>query len=213
MGQLGALSLFQRLMETVVQGIQNVIVYIDDLLVHSAKHQAHIKLLDKLLAQLVTHNVKINLHKCFFGSQNIAHLGFWLTKKGVKLGNDKLKAISKATPPAQNLPIKIINSTKITEITEPFIAKSFQFLGLCNFFCTHVPNFEQLTAPLTMLTRKHWKWKGRALLPLALMAFKELQTYLCSKPVVAYPRQDWPYELITDASIGIDQQPGGLGPS
>ena len=66
MGLLGAPSSFQRLMEAVVQGINNVIVYIDDLLVHSATHQAHIKLLDELLARLVTHNVKINLQKCFF---------------------------------------------------------------------------------------------------------------------------------------------------
>ena len=63
-------------MEAVVQGIENVIVYIDDLLVHSAMHQAHIKLLDELLARLGTHNVKINLQKCIFGSRNVAYLGF-----------------------------------------------------------------------------------------------------------------------------------------
>ena len=72
MGLLGALSSFQRLMEAVVQGIENVIVYIDDLLVHSEMHQAHIKLLDKLLARLVMHNVKINLHKFF----SEVYLGF-----------------------------------------------------------------------------------------------------------------------------------------
>ena len=69
---------------------ENVIVYIDNLLVHSATHKAHIKLLDKL----VTHNVKINLQKCFFGSRNVAYLGFRLTKEGVKPGTDKLKAVS-----------------------------------------------------------------------------------------------------------------------
>ena len=150
------------------------------------------KLLDELLARLVTHNVKINLQKCFFGSRNVAYLGFRLTEEGVKPGTDKLKAVSKATPPAS-----------VHEIR--------QFLGLCNFFRTHVRNFAQLTAPLTMLTRKDCKWKGGALPPLALTAFKELQTYLCSEPVVAYPRRDQPYALITDTSLGIDQQPGGLG--
>ena len=105
---------------------------------------------------------------------------------------DKLKAVSKAILPAS-------------------VHKIRQFLGLCNFFRTHVWNFAQLTAPLTMLTQKDCKWKGGALPPLALTAFKEFQTYLCSEPVVAYPRQDRPYALITDASLGIDQQPGGLG--
>ena len=76
MGMLGALSSFQRLMETVLQGFENFNFFVDNLLVHSALHQAHTKLLDKLLAQLVTHNVKINLQKCFFGSQNVVYLGF-----------------------------------------------------------------------------------------------------------------------------------------
>ncbi len=38
MGLLGCPASFQRLMETVVNGLANVIVYIDDLLVHSATH-------------------------------------------------------------------------------------------------------------------------------------------------------------------------------
>ena len=75
--------------------------------------------------------------------------------------------------------------------------------------------YEHLYIPrlilITMLARKDCNWKGGALSLLALKAFKELQTYLCSEPVVAYQRQDWPYALITDASSGIDQQPGGLG--
>jgi len=46
MGLLGCPASFQRLMETVVNGLANVIVYIDDLLIHSATHQEHITALD-----------------------------------------------------------------------------------------------------------------------------------------------------------------------
>ena len=46
---------------------------------------------------------------------------------------------------------------------------------------------------------------------LALKAFRELQSYLCSEPVVAYPRRDRTYALITDASLGVSEKPGGLG--
>jgi hypothetical protein len=38
-----------------------------------------------------------------------------------------------------------------------------------------------------------------------------LQTYLCSEPVVDYPRRNRPYALIVDASLGDDKKPGGLG--
>ena len=71
MGLLGCPSSFQRLMETVVHGLQNVIVYIDDLLVHSSTHNEHLALLDQLLKQLVQHNVKINLSKCFLEAKTL----------------------------------------------------------------------------------------------------------------------------------------------
>ncbi len=86
-----------------------------------------------------------------------------------------------------------------------------QFLGLCNFFRCHVRNFAQITAPLTALTKKECSWKGGPLPPEALTAFQELQTYLCSEPVVDYPRRDRPYALIADASLGDGKKPGGLG--
>ena len=169
MGLLGCPSSFQRLMETVVHGLQNVIVYIDDLLVHSSMHEEHQALLDQLLQRLVQHNVKINLSKGHFGSKNVAYLGFHLTEEGVKPGSDKLKAVEKASPP------KNVHEVR-------------QFLGLCNFFRTHVRNFAQLTAPLTAMTRKDCGWKGVELPKAALQSFRELQSYLCSEPIVAYPR-------------------------
>ncbi len=72
-------------------------------------------------------------------------------------------------------------------------------------------NFAQLTSPLTALTKIDCTWKGGTLPPDALQAFLELQTYLCSEPVVDYPRRNRPYALIVDASLGDDKKPGGLG--
>jgi hypothetical protein len=86
-----------------------------------------------------------------------------------------------------------------------------QFLRLCNFFCGHIRNFAQLTSPLTALTKKECSWKGGNLPPDVLTAFLELQTYLCSEPIVDYPRNYRPYSLIVDASLGDDKKPGGLG--
>ncbi len=86
-----------------------------------------------------------------------------------------------------------------------------QFLGLCNFFRGHVRNFAQLTSSLTALTKKDCSWKGGQLPPDALTAFLELQSYLCSEPIVDYPRNNRPYALIVDASLGDDKKPGGLG--
>jgi len=192
MGLLGCPASFQRLMETVVNGLSNVIVYIDDLLVHSASHPEHLVALNQVLERLVQHNIKINLQKCVFGSKEVSYLGFRLTEEGIKPGTDKLKAVKNAPPPSS-----------VHEVR--------QFLGLCNFFRGHVRNFAQLTSPLTALTKKECSWKGGHLPPDALKAFQELQTYLCSEPIVDYPRRNRPYALIVDASLGDDKKPGGLG--
>ncbi len=93
MGLLGCPASFQRLMETVVNGISNVIVYIDDLLVHSATHEEHLEMLGQLLKRLVQHKIKLNLQKCIFGSKEVSYLGFRLTEEGIKPGTDKLKAV------------------------------------------------------------------------------------------------------------------------
>jgi hypothetical protein len=135
MGLLGCPASFQHLMETVVNKIENIIVYIDDLLVHSASHEQHIATLGQVLQCLVQHNIKINLQKCVFGSKEVSYLGFLLTEEGIKPGTDKLKAVKNAPPPSN-----------VHEVR--------QFLGLCNFFRGHVHNFAQLTSPLTALTKK-----------------------------------------------------------
>jgi hypothetical protein len=169
MGPLGCPASFQRLMETIINSLANVIVYIDDLLVHSATHREHITALDQVLQHLVQHHIKINLQKCFFGSKEVSYLGFQLTEQGILPGMDKLKAVKNKPPPAN-------------------VHEVCQGLGLCNFFRCHVCNFAQLTAPLTALTKKECSSKGGAPPPDALTAFQELQSYLCSEPVVNYPR-------------------------
>jgi hypothetical protein len=66
MGLLRCPASFQRLMEGVMRNISNVIVYIDDLLVHTKTHEDHLKVLEQVLERLHSHNLKINLDKCFF---------------------------------------------------------------------------------------------------------------------------------------------------
>lgn len=192
MGLLGAPSSFQRLMEKVVHGIHNVLVYIDDLLLHSETHEQHLQLLDQLLGRLEAHQIKMNLEKCVFGAKEVSYLGFHLTPEGVKPGIDKLKAVARAPVP-----------NTVREVR--------QFLGLCNFFRNHVKNFAQVSAPLTKLTRKEDPWKTGPMPEEAFRAFRELQTCLVSEPVMAYPRRDRPYALITDASLGDEHKAGGLG--
>lgn len=75
MGLLGAPASFQRIIETVVKGIDNTIVYINDMVTHTETHKNMLKLMDQVLNRLTLHQVKIYLPKCEFGSDDVAHLG------------------------------------------------------------------------------------------------------------------------------------------
>ena len=64
MGLLGCPASFQRLVELAMQGLINVIVYIDDILLHSKTHEEHRSQLKKLFNRLRNTNLKVNLKKC-----------------------------------------------------------------------------------------------------------------------------------------------------
>ena len=191
MGLLGCPASFQRLMEMIFLHLKNVIVYIDDLLIHSRSHTQHLETLEETFKRLRKAGMKISLKKCFFGSKEVSYLGFRLTPEGIKPGKDKLKAIKNATLPKN-----------VTEIKA--------FLGLCNFFRTHIKNFAQVASPLYILTRKDKNFKG-IYTDEEKAAFENLKNYLCSEPVMSYPRSDRTFALLVDAATGTSEKPGGIG--
>ncbi len=75
-------------METVANGFANVIIYIDDLLVHSATNSKYMDTLNQVLKRLVQHKIKINLQKWFFRGKEVFHLGFCLNEQGILPGTD-----------------------------------------------------------------------------------------------------------------------------
>ncbi len=93
MGLLSCPASFHRFMETVLHNIKNLIVCIDDLLLHTATHEEHLVVLEKVFERLHTNHLKINLEKCVFGNQEVSYLGFTLMPPGIKLGRNKLQAI------------------------------------------------------------------------------------------------------------------------
>ena len=192
MGLLGCQASFQRLMEKAMEGIEACIVYIDDLLIHSNTHQKHLVILDKVMCRLVNNGLKINLDKCFFGNTEVSYLGFTLTPKGITPGKDKLACIKRTTPPTS---VKMVCS----------------FIGLCNFFRTHIKNFHTLAQPLNKLLCKDSPWKGGLLPPDASNEFYRLCAALISDPIVAYPRADYQYALIVNASTGTATTPLDMG--
>ncbi len=76
-----------------MNGLVNVIVFIDDILLHSKTHQEPRAQLENLFNRLRNTNLKVNLKKCEFGADNVSYLGYRLTPDRISPGSDKLKAI------------------------------------------------------------------------------------------------------------------------
>jgi hypothetical protein len=129
------------------------------------------------------------LDKCIFGNKEVSYLGLTLTPEGIKPGKNKLKAIKQAKPHTN---VKTVQS----------------FVGLCNFFRTHINDFTIIAASLFKLTCKDWGYKGGPLPGLAMAAFLNLRKQLISEPVMAFPCTDWQYSMITNAAIGTGDTPG-----
>ncbi len=73
-------------MESVLRDIQNILVYNNELLVHTDTHNKHLLVLNQVLAWLHKNHLKINLEKCAFGNKEVSCLGVTLTLKGIKPG-------------------------------------------------------------------------------------------------------------------------------
>jgi len=65
-GVSSAPSIFQKTMESLLQGIKGVSVYIDDILISGPTIEEHLHTLDLVLAKLAVAGLKLNKPKCFF---------------------------------------------------------------------------------------------------------------------------------------------------
>ena len=132
-------AIFRKVMESILQGIPNVAVYIDDLSVTGKTDQEHLSTLKQVFELLKQHGLKIKRSKCAFMYLSVEYLGHIVSEKGLQPTTDKVKAIM-GVPKLKNL----------TELRA--------YLGLVNYYGKFLPNLAAKTHPLNKLLRKEQKW-------------------------------------------------------
>ena len=90
---------FQRLMDTVCQGLDFTFVYIDDILVAINNIETHKEHLRLLFQRLQDFGMVINVSKCQFGHDSIDFLGHRINSTGSFPLPDKVQAISEFNQP------------------------------------------------------------------------------------------------------------------
>ena len=134
-------ALFQRTMDSILQGLPHVSVYIDDILITGPSDEDHLKTLDKVLSRLETAGARLKRDKCFFMQPHVEYLGHRISAEGLQLTDSKVKALKDAPVPCNVSQLK-------------------SFLGLLNYYGKFVPNLSTALAPLHQLLQKRvaWTW-------------------------------------------------------
>lgn len=167
-------------MNTVLEPLlrHGVLVFMDDILVHSSTLEKHVGLLRQVLQLLTDHGLKVKLSKCSFAQQQINYLGHQISSAGVATGDEKIQAVRDWPRPDS-------------------VRKLREFLGLAGYYRKFVQNFGIISRPLTDMLKKGtlFIWT-----PTADTTFQELKKALVQASVLALPDFRKKFVVETDAS-------------
>ena len=177
-GVSAAPSIFQRTMETLLQGLPGVCLYLDDILITGKTDQEHLTNLSAVLQKLAAAGMKLRPDKCFFMLQEVIYLGHKISEKGLQPTQEKVRAIVEAPSPRNVSQLK-------------------SFLGMLNYYGKFLPNLSTCLAPLYSLLQKraHWSWGAEQ-----NKAFQESKSMLTSSCILTHYDPTKPLILACDAS-------------
>ena len=163
-GLKSAPEMFQRKMQTELQGIEGVICIMDDVLIHGKSQAEHDERLDLVLTRLNKANVTLNPDKCAFSKPKLKFAGYLISSKGIEIDPEKTEAIEKMERPRN-------------------VSDLRRFLGMVNHLQKFITNLAEKTKPLRDLlsAKNEWYW-GQA----QDHSFCELKHNLTQAPVLAH---------------------------
>ena len=202
-GVTNAPSTFQRLMERCVGDLHlnEVLVFLDDLIVFSDTLEEHENRLMKVLNRLKDYGLKLSPDKCHFFQSSVKYLGHIVDARGVHTDPEKISALKDWPRPTNRKELKC-------------------FLGFAGYYRRFVQGYSKIAKQLNALTagyvatRKRGKdYKkqkphtsvspsqpfGSEWTQDCETAFRTLIDRLTSAPVLAFANPNLPYVLHTDA--------------
>ena len=122
-------------MDSLLQGLPNVIVYLDNILVKGV-NEDHLRNLNRVMDRLGSARLTLKESKCVLMTVSVEYLGHVIDRN---LSQEKLRAIQEAPEPHN-----------ITELKS--------FLGQLNYYAKFLPSLANVLFPLYRLLQKNVKW-------------------------------------------------------
>jgi RNase H-like domain found in reverse transcriptase/Reverse transcriptase (RNA-dependent DNA polymerase) len=177
--------IFQSVMDKILEGIENVQCYLDDLLVWAKNDQEMFEKLKIVLARLQDYNVKVNGDKCRFFVDSVKYLGHIVSAEGISPNPQKVEAIVKAPAPTNASQLK-------------------SFLGMIMYYAKFLPSLSIKLQALYNLLKKgaKWDWTDEC-----QKIFEQSKRELCSERVLMHYDPKLPIVIEVNA---CDQGIGGV---
>ena len=179
-GLCNAPATFERLMSQVMRGLhwKRCLVYIDDILVFGHDFESALQSLELVLIRVAEYGLQLKSTKCNLFRSSVPFLGHIVGRAGLECDPTKVSAVANWIPPST---IKGVR----------------EFLGFTGYYRRFVPDYSTVAQPLVRLLGKDCKFKWTDACQDAFMALRAL---LIKAPVLAFPKEDLPYIVDTDAS-------------
>lgn len=181
-GLAGAPSAFQRYINSALGDQLYAIcsAYMDDVLIYSdGSYEDHLGKVAQVLKRLSDAKLQLDIKKSQFAVKEVKYLGFVISAgEGIKVDSEKVEAIASWEAPTS---VKGVRS----------------FLGFANFYREFMPDFSEVAAPLTALTKKDvvFRWG-----PDEEQAFGLLKRRFMTAPILAMWDPDRPTVVEADSS-------------
>ena len=141
----------------------------------------HLVALDRVLQRCLKHNLYVKLSKCVFCAPTIPCLGDIVGRDGVQMDPDKAAVIKDWPVPRTKLHLQ-------------------SFLGTCVYVLRFCPDFAEIAAPLTELTKHRAKNDVLPWSDVHQRAFELLKERLSAPPILAHPDFSLDFHVKMDAS-------------
>ena len=150
-----ALGIFQRVIETLLQGIEGVVVYIDDILVTGSTEEEHLRALERVLSRLKQAGLRVKPNKCSFMRPSVTYLVHVIDAHGLHPLDERVQVIKDAS----------ISKT---------VGELKSYLRILSYYSRFLPNMSSVLHPIYHLLRKDVPWVWKTAHSRAFTASKEL---------------------------------------
>lgn len=173
-----ASEVFHSKVRQMLENLEGVDSFVDDVIVWGSNQTQHDERLKKLLERAREVGIKFNKEKCEFQVNQVSYLGHTFSANGMSIDKNKIKAIEKMPVPNDRPSLE-------------------RFLGMINYLSRFIPNYSELASPLRELLKKDMAWVWESVHTGAVRALKAC---VCSAPVLALYAPREPVLVSVDAS-------------